>query len=81
MRMETVFLITPQIVPVYLKLKESGHGLRKKQNEPVKYISGRGLGMQRIEEQVMHLNGTLKQNFSDEGCELQIETEWKNGED
>jgi len=37
--------------------------------------------MQRIEEQVMHLNGTLKQNFSDEGCELQIETEWKNGED
>ena len=63
-----------------LKFSDSGRGLRPKTEQTTNIISGRGLGMQIIKEQLKDLNGFHEQTFSDEGCVLSMEMDWPTEE-
>jgi two-component sensor histidine kinase/PAS domain-containing protein len=63
-----------------LKITDTGRGLRAKIQQTPNLISGRGLGMQIIKEQLKDLNGFHEQTFTDEGCVLLMEMDWPTGE-
>ena len=63
-----------------LKFSDSGRGLRPKTEQTTNIISGRGLGMQIIKEQLKDLNGFHEQTFTDEGCVLSMEMDWPTEE-
>ncbi|MBA2405431.1 MAG: hypothetical protein H0V66_11715 [Bdellovibrionales bacterium] len=59
-----------------LNITDSGRGLRAKTVQTPNLISGRGLGMQIIKEQLQNLNGFHNQTFTAEGCILTMEMDW-----
>ena len=65
-----------------MTITDSGKGIKhKKQLGPPTLTSGRGLGMQIIQELINDLNGSLKQSFVEEGCILTMEMEWPSEEE
>jgi len=63
-----------------ISITDTGRGLRPKTEQTPNLISGRGLGMQIIKEQLKDINGFHEQTFTDNGCVLSMEMDWPEEE-
>lgn len=59
-----------------LSITDSGRGAKAPKLQTPNLISGRGLGMQIIQDLINELNGAHKQVFTDKGCILTLEMDW-----
>jgi len=63
-----------------IKITDNGKGISRQTEQTPNLISGRGLGMQIIQELLKDLNGFHQHTSSDEGCVLTMEMDWPSEE-